>query len=104
MARLPRVSPPGMPQHIIQRGNNRQVCFADSADFAAYADWLYEASQKYQVAVHAWVFMHTVLPLKCVDKYFRTTALVPSQRCQKPIFYLTYVTVSPVVIQDIVFP
>lgn len=57
MARLPRVCPPGIPQHIIQRGNNRQVCFADSADFAAYADWLYETSQKNQVAVHAWVFM-----------------------------------------------
>jgi putative transposase len=53
MARLPRVCPPGIPQHIIPRGNDRQVCFADSADFAAYADWLYEASQKHQVAVHA---------------------------------------------------
>lgn len=57
MARLPRVCPSGIPQHLIQRGNNRQVCFADSTDYAAYADWLYEASQKYQVAVHAWVFM-----------------------------------------------
>jgi len=54
---LARVCLPGIPQHIIQRKNNRQVCFADSADFAAYADWLYEASEKNQVAVHAWVFM-----------------------------------------------
>lgn len=57
MARLPRICPPGIPQHIIQRGNNRQVCFVDKTDFAAYADWLYQASQAYDVTVHAWVFM-----------------------------------------------
>ena len=27
MARLPRLSIVGCPQHIIQRGNNRQACF-----------------------------------------------------------------------------
>lgn len=57
MARLPRVCLPGIPQHIIQRGNNRQVCFALEEDFAAYAHWLEEASIKNHVAVHAWVFM-----------------------------------------------
>ncbi len=40
MARLPRFCPVGFPQHIIQRGNNRQVCFASSQDFAVYANWL----------------------------------------------------------------
>jgi len=57
MARLPRICPPGIPQHIIQRGNNRQTCFVDNADFAAYSNWLYEASQACGVAIHAWVFM-----------------------------------------------
>ena len=57
MARLPRICLPGIPHHIIQRGNNRQLCFADTTDFAAYANCLYEASQAYDVAVHAWVFM-----------------------------------------------
>ena len=28
MARLPRYSLPGVPQHVIQRGNNRQAVFA----------------------------------------------------------------------------
>lgn len=27
MARLARLNLPGNPQHIVQRGNNRQVCF-----------------------------------------------------------------------------
>jgi putative transposase len=57
MARLRRICPPGIPQHIIQRGNNRQLCFAADEDFAAYAHWLRESSQKYYVAIHAWVFM-----------------------------------------------
>jgi putative transposase len=57
MARLPRLCLPGTPQHIIQRGNNRQVCFTSNKDFSAYAYWLEEYSRKYEVAIHAWVFM-----------------------------------------------
>ncbi|MDT8387884.1 MAG: transposase [Thiogranum sp.] len=57
MARLTRICLPGIPQHIIQRGNNRQICFRTDQDYAAYAHWLYESSEKYQVAIHAWVFM-----------------------------------------------
>lgn len=57
MARLPRVCLPGIPQHIIQRGNSRQVCFAADEDYSAYAHWLTEASIRHGVAIHAWVFM-----------------------------------------------
>lgn len=57
MARLPRLCLPGIPQHIIQRGTNRQICFASEEDFAVYAHWLDECAKKYIVAIHAWVFM-----------------------------------------------
>ena len=57
MARLPRLDVPGVAQHVIQRGNNRQVCFGSEEDFAAYAGWLHEYSVKHEVAIHAWVFM-----------------------------------------------
>ncbi|WP_425641970.1 transposase [Marinomonas gallaica] len=57
MARLLRLCPIGIPQHIIQRGNNRQVCFASEDNFIAYAHWLTEYAHQYQVKVHAWVFM-----------------------------------------------
>lgn len=57
MARLPRVSPLGIPQHIIQRGNNRQACFASEQDLAAYAHWLGDYSRQFSVAIHAWIFM-----------------------------------------------
>ena len=46
-----------MSVHAVQRGNNRQMCFADEADFKAFAHWLREAADKYVVDVHAWVFM-----------------------------------------------
>ena len=53
MARLPRLSIPGVPQHIIQRGNNRDICFASDEDFSIYAHWLEGSARKYQVAIHA---------------------------------------------------
>ncbi|SDY28682.1 transposase [Nitrosomonas halophila] len=68
MARLSRVCPVGVPQHVMQRGNNRQVCFADEQDLAAYAHWLTEASRKYQVDVHAWVFMTNHIHLLCTPQ------------------------------------
>jgi len=33
MARLPRICLLGIPQHIIQRGNNLQICFASDEGF-----------------------------------------------------------------------
>jgi putative transposase len=57
MPRLPRLSPIGVPLHIIQRGNNRQICFNNDEDMAVYANWLYDYSLKYDVHIHAWVFM-----------------------------------------------
>lgn len=57
MARLKRICLSGIPQHIIQRGNNREACFLSEADFAAYAHWLNKYSKEYRVAIHAWVFM-----------------------------------------------
>ncbi len=65
MARLPRVSPIGIPQHVIQRGNNRQVCFASEQDFYAYIGWLKDYADKYQVEVHAWVLMTNHVHLLC---------------------------------------
>ncbi len=57
MARLPRLNLPGIPQHITQRGNNRQDCFFTEQDYPVYLDQLKEYSRKYQVAVHSYVLM-----------------------------------------------
>ena len=65
MARLQRIAPKNIPIHIIQRGNNRQVCFRSDDDHAAYAAWLKEYSKKYMVDIHAWVMMTNHLHLLC---------------------------------------
>jgi len=57
MPRLPRCAPPDIPQHIIQRGNDRQACFADKQDFAVYLNCLDESSRRYCVDIHAWALM-----------------------------------------------
>ena len=57
MARLPRLTLPGYPHHIIQRGNNRQAIFAENADYEALLELLEEYSKKFNVAVHGYVLM-----------------------------------------------
>lgn len=57
MARLPRYVIPGQPQHIIQRGNNRQPIFAADTDYLFFRDALVKASRKYGLFIHAYVWM-----------------------------------------------
>jgi putative transposase len=57
MARLPRLTVPGYPHHIIQRGNNRQAVFVDAADYELLLALLEEQSKKHGVAIHAYVLM-----------------------------------------------
>ena len=57
MARLPRLTLPGYPHHVIQRGNNRQPIFASGADHQVLLDLLLENAKKFEVAIHAYVLM-----------------------------------------------
>jgi putative transposase len=57
MARLPRLTVPGYPHHVMQRGNNRQSIFVSSADYTLLLALLAENAQKFKVAVHAYVLM-----------------------------------------------
>ena len=68
MARLPGVSPVDIPQHIIQRGNDRQTCFASEEDFSAYIGWLKTYSAKYQVEIHTWVLMTNHVHILCTPR------------------------------------
>jgi putative transposase len=57
MARLPRLTLPGYPHHIVQRGNNRQAIFESNGDRLFLLDLLAENALKFGVAVHAYVLM-----------------------------------------------
>jgi putative transposase len=57
MARLPRLTVPGYPHHIILRGNNRQPIFTDKFDYERLLDLLEEQAKKHGVAIHSYVLM-----------------------------------------------
>ena len=57
MGRRPRFVLPGVPQHIIQRGNNREPCFFFIEDYRTYLTILNEACTRYGCQVHAYVLM-----------------------------------------------
>ena len=57
MSRLPRIDLAGIPQHVIQRGNNRQACFFFNVDYRTYLDSLTRAAKKYGCFIHAYVLM-----------------------------------------------
>lgn len=57
MARLPRLDLPHIPQHVIQRGNNRQPCFVAEDDYIRYREDLADAATYSGCAIHAYVLM-----------------------------------------------
>lgn len=57
MARQPRFDLPGIPQHVVQRGNNRLPCFLADNDRRRYLNLLGEALLATDCALHAYVLM-----------------------------------------------
>jgi len=57
MARLPRLDLPGIPQHLVQRGNNRLPCFLDDEDRSRYCHLLRDALLATGCHLHAYVLM-----------------------------------------------
>lgn len=57
MPRKPRMYLPGVPAHVVQRGNNREACFFQAADYRFYLAALQDALERYAVALHAYVLM-----------------------------------------------
>jgi putative transposase len=57
MARLARVVFPGYPHHVTTRGNRRQDVFCDVKDRRDFIDLLAEYTQKFHLAIWAWVLM-----------------------------------------------
>jgi putative transposase len=57
MPRRRRLDLPGIPQHVVQRGNNRGACFFSDGDRFAYLDRLAHYAKRLAVEVHAYVLM-----------------------------------------------
>jgi len=57
MPRKLRFVLPGVPLHVVQRGNSREPVFFAEADYHAYRRWLKEAAERYRCKIHAYVLM-----------------------------------------------
>ena len=57
MPRHPRIDVPGLPQHIVQRGIDRQACFFTDSDRLRYLADLRQIARELDCAIHAYVLM-----------------------------------------------
>lgn len=55
MPRQPRLDLAHIPQHVVQRGNDRQPCFFTDIDRTRYLQELSEIAMRENCAVHAYV-------------------------------------------------
>jgi putative transposase len=89
--RKPRFYLPGIPAHIVQRGNCRQATFFCDGDYMAYLGWLNEGAEKHGCVVHAYVLMtnhvHLLMTPQGPESISRTIQFVGRH-------YVTYVNHS----------
>ncbi len=90
MARLPRFVIPGQPQHIIQRGNNRQLIFVAEADYQFFRDNLIEAAAKHGLAIHAYVWMTNHIHLLATPQFDNSISKVFQSLGRKYVQYFNY--------------
>lgn len=92
MSRLPRYLIPGQPQHIIQRGNNRQVIFAADEDYQFFRDAVVEAAQNYGLAIHAHVWMTNHVHILATPEFEHSISKVFQSvgRCYVQYFNFTF--------------
>ncbi|MEW6133603.1 MAG: transposase [Pseudomonadota bacterium] len=90
MARLPRYVIPGQPQHIIQRGNNRQPIFAAEPDYRFFRDALVEASKKHALQIHAYVWMTNHIHLLATPENENSISKVFQSVGRKYVQYFNY--------------
>jgi REP-associated tyrosine transposase len=57
MPRKPRMYLPGIPAHVVQRGNNRDACFYADDDYQYYLEVLGRGCRRYGVQLHAYCLM-----------------------------------------------
>lgn len=76
MPRPPRIIVPGIPFHVVQRGNDRNPTFFEHDDYRAYLLLLAKIARRYQTIVHAYVLMtnhvHLLLTSNREDGISRT--------------------------------
>ncbi len=88
MPRRARLSLPGIPWHIIQRGNNRSVCFHAEEDYQFYLHYLREFAAKFGCAVHAYVLMTNHVHLLLTPERADSAGLLMKHLGQRYVQYI----------------
>jgi putative transposase len=88
MPRRARLSIPGIPWHIIQRGNNRSVCFHAEEDFQFYLHYLQEFAIKFGCAIHAYVLMTNHVHLLLTPQQSDSASLLMKHLSQRYVQYI----------------
>jgi putative transposase len=96
MARLPRLSLPDQPLHVIQRGNNRDLIFAADADYQFYLRCLHEAADTHSLTVHAYVLMTNHVHLLVTP----ATESSLSKTCSRLGDVMCSISISPINAQE----
>ena len=88
MPRRARLSIPGIPWHIIQRGNNRSVCFHAGEDYQFYLHYLDEFATKFGCAIHAYVLMTNHVHLLLTPQRADSASLLMKHLGQRYVQYV----------------
>lgn len=88
MPRRARLALSGIPWHIIQRGNNRSVCFHAEDDYQFYLHYLKEFADKFGCVVHAYVLMTNHVHLLLTPAREDSTALMMKHLGQRYVQYV----------------
>ena len=88
MPRRARLVLPGIPWHIIQRGNNRSACFYYNKDYIYYLNVRAEQAEKYDCLVHAWCLMTNHVHLLLTPARNDSAALLMKHLGQRYVQYV----------------
>ncbi|MCK9282695.1 MAG: transposase [Rhodocyclaceae bacterium] len=88
MPRRARLALAGIPWHIIQRGNNRSVCFHAEDDFQFYLYHLKEFADKFGCALHAYVLMTNHVHLLLTPQQADSAGLMMKHLGQRYVQYI----------------
>jgi putative transposase len=88
MPRRARLAVPGVPWHIIQRGNNRSACFYADEDYLRYLHHLGELATKFGCAIHAYVLMTNHVHLLLTPEREDSCALLMKHLGQRYVQYI----------------
>lgn len=75
MPRLARAVVPGLPHHVVQRGNRRQDVFFSDEDRLKCLDMVRESAAKFDVAIRSWCLMTNHVHFVAVPEDEKSLAL-----------------------------